>query len=130
MTHPHAHHGLCGNSEQPRSRRDMLRACCAGFGQTAMMALLAQELMLGKARADVRLQRVLTKFEASFGRVSLAAKGGFGTAAMGDPLWADGALCGVDVGPFECEIWVSRASVAATIRPYDPKLKEPLCSEG
>lgn len=63
------------------------------------------------SRADVRLQRVLTKFEASFGRISLAAKGGFGTAAMGDPLWADGALCGVDVGPFECEIWVSRASV-------------------
>ena len=54
MTHPHTHHGLCSNSERPRSRRDMLRACCAGFGQTAMMALLAQELMLGKARADER----------------------------------------------------------------------------
>jgi hypothetical protein len=63
------------------------------------------------SRTDARLQRVLTKFEASFGRISLAAKGGFGTAAMGDPLWADGALCGVDAGPFECEIWVSRASV-------------------
>lgn len=63
------------------------------------------------SRAEARLQRVLTKFEASFGRISLAAKGGFGTAAMGDPLWADGALCGVNAGPFECEIWVSRASV-------------------
>ena len=63
------------------------------------------------SRTDVRLQRVLTKFEASFGRISLAAKGGFGTAAMSDPMWADGALCDVKMGPFECEVWVSRASV-------------------
>jgi hypothetical protein len=63
------------------------------------------------SRVDARMQAVLTKFEASFGRVSLAAKGGFGTANMNDPTWADGALCGVDVGPFECEIWISRASV-------------------
>lgn len=63
------------------------------------------------SRTDPRLQRVIAKFEASFGRISLAAKGGFGTAAMSDPTWADGALCDAGVGPFECEIWVSRASV-------------------
>jgi hypothetical protein len=30
---------------------------------------------------------------------------------MMDPIWADGALCGAKQGPFECEVWVSRASI-------------------
>jgi hypothetical protein len=63
------------------------------------------------SRVEPRIQQVLARFEGAFGRVSLAAKGGFGTAAMGDPTWADGALCDVTMGPFECEVWVSRASV-------------------
>lgn len=63
------------------------------------------------SRVEPRIQQVLARFEGAFGRISLAAKGGFGTAAMGDPTWADGALCDVTMGPFECEVWVSRASV-------------------
>ncbi len=63
------------------------------------------------SRIDPRLQRAVVRFAPSFGRVSLAAKGGFGTGAMMDPVWADGALCGVDQGPFACEVWVSRASI-------------------
>jgi hypothetical protein len=63
------------------------------------------------SRIDPRLQRTVARFAPAFGRISLAAKGGFGTAAMLDPLWADGALCGTKQGPFECEVWVSRASI-------------------
>jgi hypothetical protein len=63
------------------------------------------------SRVEPRLQAVVQRFSDAFGRISLAAKGGFGTANMLDPTWADGALCGVKQGPFECEVWVSRASV-------------------
>jgi hypothetical protein len=63
------------------------------------------------SRVDARLQAAVLRFSDAFGRVSLAAQGGFGTANMTDPTWADGALCGVKQGPFECEVWVSRASV-------------------
>jgi len=60
---------------------------------------------------EPRLQAVVRRFERSFGRVSLAAQGGFGAHSMMDPTWADGALCGTKQGPFECELWVSRASI-------------------
>ncbi len=65
------------------------------------------------SRLDPRLQSVVQRFEQSFGRISLAAEGGFGAAAMMDPTWANGALCDVKsgMGPFACELWVSRASV-------------------
>lgn len=57
------------------------------------------------------LRSVVTRFSASFSRVSLAVNGGFKTAAMLDPVWANGALCAKDDGPFACELWVSRASI-------------------
>lgn len=60
---------------------------------------------------DARLQNIVLRFEKSFPRVSLAASGGFGTASMSDPSWADPALCDKDMGPFQCEVWVSRASI-------------------
>lgn len=60
---------------------------------------------------EPRLQAIVQRFAPSFGRVSLAAQGGFGSPAMMDPTWADGALCGTTMGPFECELWVSRASI-------------------
>jgi len=60
---------------------------------------------------EPRLQAVVARFSRSFGRVSLAAQGGFGAHSMMDPTWADGALCGIKQGPFECELWVSRASI-------------------
>ncbi len=60
---------------------------------------------------EPRLQAIVTRFSRSFGRVSLAAQGGFGAHSMMDPTWADGALCGTKQGPFECELWVSRASI-------------------
>ncbi len=60
---------------------------------------------------EPRLQAITQRFAPSFGRVSLAAQGGFGSHAMMDPTWADGALCGTTMGPFECELWVSRASI-------------------
>ena len=60
---------------------------------------------------EPRLQAIVARFSRSFGRVSLAAQGGFGAHSMMDPTWADGALCGTKQGPFECELWVSRASI-------------------
>ena len=36
---------------------------------------------------------------------------GIAAAAMSDPDWADHALCDKNVGPFACEVWVSRASI-------------------
>ena len=63
------------------------------------------------SRVEPRLQAMINRFSRSFTRVSLAAKGGFGTAAMLDPTWSDQGLCDVTQGPFACEVRVSRASV-------------------
>jgi hypothetical protein len=57
------------------------------------------------------LQATVVRFGRSFSRISLAARGGFDTSGMLDPSWADPALCDKTVGPFACEVWVSRASV-------------------
>lgn len=57
------------------------------------------------------LSWVADRFTPSFTRVSLAVNGGFNAAAMSDPDWADHTLCDKNVGPFACEVWVSRASV-------------------
>ncbi len=54
---------------------------------------------------------VADRFTPSFTRISLAVNGGFNAAAMSDSDWADHALCDKNVGPFACEVWVSRASV-------------------
>jgi hypothetical protein len=56
MTDPREQHRMCTNREPVGTRRDMLRACCAGFGQTAFLALLAQELLARPARADSRTE--------------------------------------------------------------------------
>ena len=60
------------------------------------------------------LQRTVQQFNKSFARISLAANGGFNAKAMMDPAWAPGNLCDVKngAGPFACELWISRASVA------------------
>jgi len=60
---------------------------------------------------EPRLRTVVQRFAPSFGRVSLAAQGGFGSHSMMDPTWADGALCGTTMGPFVCELRISRASI-------------------
>jgi hypothetical protein len=65
------------------------------------------------SRLDPKLQAIVQRFAPSFGRISLAAQGGFGAGMMMDPTWADGALCdrATGQGPFACELWVSRASI-------------------
>lgn len=63
------------------------------------------------AAQSASLRETASVFSQSFTRVSLAAGGGFTAAALNDPVWADGALCGTSQTPFECEVWVSRASV-------------------
>ncbi len=63
------------------------------------------------AAQSAALRDTAGMFSQSFSRVSLAAGGGFTAAALNDPVWADGALCGTSQTPFECEVWVSRASV-------------------
>ncbi|MEO6061039.1 MAG: GDSL-type esterase/lipase family protein [Thermoflexales bacterium] len=63
------------------------------------------------AAQSASLRETASAFSQSFSRVSLAAGGGFTAAALNDSVWADGALCGTSQTPFECEVWVSRASV-------------------
>jgi hypothetical protein len=63
------------------------------------------------AAQPASLRETAGLFSQSFSRVSLAAGGGFTAAALNDPVWADGALCGTTQTPFECEVWVSRSSV-------------------
>lgn len=78
-------------------------------------AVYLQRLASGQFDAstlDPRLQAVVQQFAPSFSRISLAAEGGLGAGMMMDPMWADGALCDKTAGPFACELWVSRASVA------------------
>jgi hypothetical protein len=77
-------------------------------------AVYLQRLASGQFDAstlDARLQGVVQQFAPSFSRISLAAEGGLGAGMMMDPMWADGALCDKNAGPFACELWVSRASV-------------------
>ncbi|HQZ21819.1 MAG TPA: SGNH/GDSL hydrolase family protein [Thermoflexales bacterium] len=62
-------------------------------------------------KQTARIQQTAKYFQPSWARVSLAARGGFSAAAMMDPTWADGAMCGTTRGPFECELWQSRASI-------------------
>lgn len=62
-------------------------------------------------KQTARIQQTAKYFQPSWSRVSLAARGGFGAAAMMDPTWADGAMCGTTRGPFECELWQSGASI-------------------
>jgi hypothetical protein len=58
------------------------------------------------------LHGVVERFAWSFTRGSAAAKGGFHSASMFDPTWADPAECGGDEGPLDCELGRSNASVA------------------
>jgi hypothetical protein len=77
-------------------------------------AVYLQRIATGEfdaSRLDPQLQAIVVRFSRSFPRVSLAARGGFGTGSMMDPAWADPALCDKTVGPFACEMWVSRASI-------------------
>ena len=58
MSAPDPRHPFCGNRERLHTRRDMLRSCCAGIGQTALLAMIAQELLARSARADERPAQV------------------------------------------------------------------------
>ena len=59
------------------------------------------------------LQGVIAQFGRSFSRISLAARGGYGTSAMMDPTWADPFFCHTrdGEGPFPCELRFSNASI-------------------
>jgi hypothetical protein len=58
------------------------------------------------------LHAVVERFAWSFTRGSAAAKGGFHSASMFEPIWANPAECGGDEGPLDCELRRSNASVA------------------
>ncbi len=59
------------------------------------------------------LQGVIGRFGKSFSRISLAARGGYGTSAMMDSTWADPFFCHTSEGegPFPCELRFSNASL-------------------
>ncbi len=54
----------------------------------------------------------VSRFTRAFSRVSLAASGGFNSAAVLDPTWADGYLCKAGETPLACELRMSKASIA------------------
>jgi len=54
----------------------------------------------------------VSRFTRAFARVSLAASGGFNTAAVLDPTWADGYFCKAGESPLACELRLSKASIA------------------
>jgi hypothetical protein len=58
------------------------------------------------------LQPIVEQFKWSFTRGSAAAKGGFHSASMFDPAWADPATCKPGEGPLDCELRFSNASIA------------------
>ena len=79
----------------------------------ALPPIYLQRIAVGEfnlARAP-GMQATVAHFANSFSRVSQAVNGGFNAEAMMDPDWANHAICDKNVGPFACEVWVSRASV-------------------
>ncbi len=81
---------------------------CNALPPIYLQRIATGEFDLAKAPA---MQPTVARFSNSFARVSQAVNGGFNAEAMMDPDWANHALCDKGVGPFACEIWVSRASV-------------------
>jgi hypothetical protein len=57
------------------------------------------------------LNPIVTRFDPSFARVSVAVHGGVGAADMFDPTQAQSADCHPDEGMFACELRLSRASI-------------------
>lgn len=57
------------------------------------------------------LQATIEQFKDSFYRTSIAVNGGFNTASVLEPLWADPNRCRPGESPFACELRVSRASI-------------------
>lgn len=58
------------------------------------------------------LSAVITEFQGSYGRTSLAAKSGFNASSVFASLWSDRAQCQPDEFPLACEYRIQRPSFA------------------
>jgi hypothetical protein len=58
------------------------------------------------------LQQTIDWFRGSFGRKSLAVRGGLNVASVMNPLWADPAACQPGESPLACELRVNNPSLA------------------
>jgi hypothetical protein len=58
------------------------------------------------------LRQVITYFQGSYARVSLAAKSGFSAAAVFAPLWANPEFCRTSESPLACEYRLHKPSYA------------------
>jgi hypothetical protein len=58
------------------------------------------------------LRQVITNFQGSYARVSLAAKSGFSAAAVFAPLWANPEFCRTSESPLACEYRLHKPSYA------------------
>jgi len=58
------------------------------------------------------LQEAIDYFSGSFGRDSVAANGGFVTAALLNPLWANPEVCNPGESPVACEYRLQKPSIA------------------
>lgn len=56
-------------------------------------------------------QATVARFTLAWARISVAAGGGFNSAAALDPLWADHYFCLKDESPLVCELRFTRASI-------------------
>ena len=57
------------------------------------------------------LQNTVQEFSTSFYHTSLAVAGGFNSASVLDPTWADPTVCQAGESPFACELRVTKASI-------------------
>ncbi len=79
---------------------------------TAYLGRIAAGLyQLPAANSD--LQGIINRYSKSFSRISLAARGGFGTRSMLDPSWSDPFFCQVAAGEgaMPCELRFTNASI-------------------
>jgi hypothetical protein len=73
------------------------------------LELVAKNLI--DLRGENYLRATIQNFKPSFSRLSAAVSGGFNTASILDPTWAEPGLCQAGETPFACELRVSNASI-------------------
>jgi len=60
---------------------------------------------------DLALRATIDWYTGSFGRESLAVRGGFNAASILSPVWADSDACEKNENPLECELRIHKPSI-------------------
>ena len=73
------------------------------------LELVAKNLI--DLRGQDYLRATIQQFKTAFYRKSVAVSGGFTSATILDPTWADPRVCRAGESPFACELRITRASI-------------------